>query len=52
MNFNIVTDSTSDITQVDAREKNIQVVPLRILFEDGEYHDGINISTEEFYNKL
>ncbi len=52
MNFNIVTDSTSDITQLDAREKNIQVVPLRILFEDGEYHDGINISTEEFYNKL
>ena len=52
MNFNIVTDSTSDITQLDAREKNIQVVPLRILFEDGEYHDGINISTEEFYNEL
>lgn len=52
MNFNIITDSTSDITQVDAREKNIQVVPLRILFEDGEYHDGINITTEEFYAKL
>ena len=52
MNFNIITDSTSDITQVDAREKNIQVVPLRILFEDGEYHDGVNITTEEFYTKL
>lgn len=52
MNFNIITDSTSDITQVDAREKNIQVVPLRILFEDGEYHDGVNITTEEFYAKL
>ena len=52
MNFNIITDSTSDITQVDVREKNIQVVPLRILFEDGEYHDGVNITTEEFYTKL
>lgn len=52
MNFNIITDSTSDITQIDAKEKNIQVVPLRILFEDGEYHDGINISIEEFYTKL
>ena len=52
MNFNIITDSTSDITQVDAREKNIQVVPLRILFEDGEYHDGVNITAEEFYTKL
>ena len=52
MNFNIITDSTSDITQVDAMKKNIQVVPLRILFEDGEYHDGINITCEEFYAKL
>ena len=52
MSFKIITDSTSDITQIDAREKNIQVVPLRILFEDGEYHDGINITTEEFYTKL
>lgn len=52
MNFNIITDSTSDITQVDARERNIQVVPLHILFEDGEYHDGVNITTEEFYTKL
>ena len=52
MNFNIITDSTSDITQLNAKEKNIKVVPLRILFEDGEYHDGINISTEEFYTKL
>lgn len=52
MNFRILTDSTSDITQIDAREKNIEVLPLRILFEDGEYHDGINITTEEFYNKL
>jgi DegV family protein with EDD domain len=52
MNFNIITDSTSDITQLNAKEKNIKVVPLRILFEDVEYHDGINISTEEFYTKL
>ena len=52
MSFRILTDSTSDITQIDAREKNIEVLPLRILFEDGEYLDGINITTEEFYNKL
>lgn len=52
MNFNIVTDSTSDITQIDAKNNNIQVVPLRILFEEGEYLDGINITTEEFYSKL
>lgn len=52
MSFRILTDSTSDITQVQAREMNIQVVPLRILFENKEYHDGIDISTEEFYSKL
>lgn len=33
MNFNIITDSTSDITQLNAKEKNIKVVPLSILFE-------------------
>lgn len=48
----IMTDSTCDIPQELAEELNIRVVPLRILFKDGEYRDGVDISAEEVYARL
>ncbi len=48
----IITDSTSDISQKQAKELGITVLPLRVIFKDGEYEDGINLQIDEFYNKL
>ena len=48
----IVTDSASDITQEEASELGIRIVPLTTTFPDGTYRDGIDLSAEAFYEKL
>lgn len=48
----IITDSTSDISQEQAKELGITVLPLKVIFKDGEYEDGIDLQNDEFYNKL
>ncbi|MCF0108343.1 MAG: DegV family protein [Bacilli bacterium] len=48
----IICDSASDITLKDAKKLNIDVVPMPIRFDDKEYLDGVNISFDEFYDKL
>lgn len=52
MNIKIITDSTSDITQLEAKEKSITVIPLRVRFDETEFKDGVTLSSEEFYKKL
>lgn len=48
----IITDSTNDLP-VDLREKyHFRVVPLTIIWGDMQYLDGIDISAEEFYERL
>ena len=42
----LLTDSSADLRWDQARENNIFFVPLRILCEDGEYLDGVNITAE------
>jgi DegV family protein with EDD domain len=48
----IITDSTSDITQADAAALGITVVPLTVHFGDAAYRDGVDLSVEDFYEKL
>jgi DegV family protein with EDD domain len=48
----IVTDSCSDITPQLAQEFGISVVPLYVQFGREVYRDNIDLSTEEFYQKL
>ncbi|WP_432665675.1 DegV family protein [Wukongibacter baidiensis] len=52
MGIRILTDSVADIPKEIAKELNIEVLPLTVNFEDGSYRDGIEISKEEFYEKL
>lgn len=48
----IVTDSTADIP-LEVREKlGISMVPLKVLFGEETYLDGVTIQNEEFYAKL
>lgn len=48
----IVTDSASDITQEEAKEWNITVIPLTVRFEEEQFKDGIDLTREGFYEKL
>jgi DegV family protein with EDD domain len=48
----LVTDSTCDIP-ADWREKyDITVVPLTIVFDGQPYLDGVDLTAEEFYQRL
>ena len=52
MPIRIITDSASDITQAEAKQLNIDVLPLKTLFGEEEYLDGITLDHKEFYHKL
>lgn len=48
----IVTDSNSGITQSQAKELGIYVVPMPFMINNQEFFEDINLSQEEFYEKL
>ena len=50
--ISIVTDSSADIPFNLAMELGITVVPLYVRFGDKVYREQINITEEEFYQKL
>ena len=52
MSVRIVTDSTADLSPQLAKELGIEVVPVYVRFGDKSYKDGIEISYDEFYEKL
>lgn len=52
MAVKIVTDSTSDLPEKIVTQYEIGVVPLNVHFGEEVYKDGVDIWSEEFYNKL
>jgi len=52
MPVKIVTDSVSDIPPAIADELGIAIVPLLVRFGEETYFDGVDITTDEFYEKL
>lgn len=48
----IVTDSHSGITQKQAQELGIFVLPMPFYFGDACYYEDVSISREEFFEKL
>jgi DegV family protein with EDD domain len=52
MTVKIVTDSLGDIPSELARELDITIIPLNVLFGEAIYRDGIDLTTEQFYQKL
>ncbi|WP_163879436.1 DegV family protein [Paenibacillus favisporus] len=48
----IVTDSTADIPEDIAKQHDIHVVPLRLMFGEDTFEDGVDISAEVFYKRL
>ncbi len=52
MAVKIVTDSTADLPPGIAEELGISVVPLYVRFGDKLYRDRVDISEDEFYDRL
>jgi DegV family protein with EDD domain len=48
----IVTDSTADLTPELVEELGVTIVPLQVIFGDEAYREGVDITTEEFYDRL
>jgi DegV family protein with EDD domain len=50
--FAVVTDSTSDVPD-DWRERyDIQVVPLKVMFGEETFRDGVDMNNEQFFARL
>ena len=48
----IITDSNSGITQTEAKEMGIFVLPMPFTINDIDYFEDINLTQEQFYVKL
>ena len=48
----IVTDSNSGITQKEAEQMGISVVPMPVLIDGELYYEDITLTQEQFYQKL
>jgi DegV family protein with EDD domain len=48
----IVTDSTADLTPEMVEEMGVTIVPLQVIFGNDAYREGVDITTEEFYERL
>ena len=52
MNVKIVTDSTCDLPGEVAKNHDITVVPCYINLKERSYQDGVEMSRQEFYERL
>ncbi len=52
MTVAVVVDSTADIPQAVRAEYNITVVPLLIMFGNESFLDGVEMSSDQFYERL
>lgn len=48
----ILTDSGADVPQSIQDKFNVKVIPLKIIFKDGEYVDKVNITADMVYNRM
>ena len=48
----IVTDSNSGITQIQAKEMGITVLPMPFMIDGETYYEDITLTQEQFYRKL
>lgn len=52
MKVAIITDSNSGITQNEAKELGIHVVPMPVLMDGEIYYEDLTLTQEQFYEKL
>jgi fatty acid kinase fatty acid binding subunit len=52
MTVRVVTDSTADLPPEVVQELGITVIPMPVLFGEEVYRDGVDLSSEEFFERL
>ena len=52
MEIAVVTDSNSGITQIQAKEMGITVLPMPFMIDGETYYEDITLTQEQFYRKL
>ena len=52
MAIKILVDSASDIDAAEAEFLGIEMIPMEINFGDEQFMDGVNLSHQEFFEKL
>lgn len=52
MRVKLISDSACDMTQAEAKEQGVIILPLKTIIDGIEYLDGVTITSEEFYEKL
>lgn len=48
----LIVDSGSDVPKAIIEKYDIQELPLMVTFKDGSYRDGVEISSEEVYERM
>lgn len=52
MNLSFIVDSASDMKKSPGMDIPLTIVPLNVQFGDDHYLDGINITEDEFYQRM
>ncbi|MDE7439431.1 MAG: DegV family protein [Clostridia bacterium] len=52
MSIKLIIDSSSDIDAVEAEKRNIIMIPIEVSFGEQTYLDGVNLTKNEFFEKL
>lgn len=52
MAIKFIIDAGSDLTQAQAQVLGVTLIPMTIRFGEEEFRSGVDITNEEFYNKL
>lgn len=52
MPVKVVTDNVADLPSQVVEELGITVIPLNVRFGEKVYRDGIDLTTEQFYQEL
>ncbi len=52
MRIAIITDSNSGISQEEAKQLGIHVLPMPFMIDGKSYEEGVDLSQEEFYQRL
>lgn len=52
MSIRIITDSAADFTAQELKKREVDLVPMSVVFGEETYQDGIDLTKDTFYEKL
>ncbi len=52
MGFAIVADTTCDLSPEEAKTHGVEMIPLNILLDGKEYRDGVDLTSDQFFDLM